>query len=67
MDATHTGTVKFYNAEKRFGFIKHDDSNTETFVHASGLVDQIAQGDKVQFSVQDGQKGKTAVDVRRVS
>ncbi len=67
MDATHTGTVKFYNAEKRFGFIKHDDSNTETFVHASGLVDQIAQGDKVEFAVQDGQKGKTAVNVRRVS
>jgi cold shock protein len=65
MDATHTGTVKFYNAEKRFGFIKHDDSSSETFVHASGLVDQVTQGDKVKFAIQDGPKGKTAVNVRR--
>ncbi|MBC7830273.1 MAG: cold-shock protein, partial [Chitinophagaceae bacterium] len=33
------GTVKFFNTEKGFGFIKHDDSNQETFVHASGLID----------------------------
>ena len=65
MDAALTGTVKFYNTEKRFGFIKHDDSTMEVFVHASGLVDQINEGDKVEFFVTDGQKGKTATQVKR--
>ena len=60
------GTVKFFNPEKRFGFIKHDDSNKETFVHVSGLIDQISEGDKVEFEVQDGQKGQTAVNVKKI-
>ena len=57
MDTKITGTVKFFNEEKGFGFIKHDDSNKETFVHANGLVDQIEANDKVQFDVQEGRKG----------
>ena len=61
-----TGTVKFYNTEKRFGFIKHDDSNKETFVHSSGLVDEIQEGDKVEFELQEGKKGLNAVNVRKV-
>ncbi len=60
------GTVKFFNTEKRFGFIKHDDSNKETFVHVSGLIDQISEGDKVEFEVEDGQKGQTAVKVKKI-
>ncbi|MCW3087226.1 MAG: cold-shock protein, partial [Sediminibacterium sp.] len=47
MDTQITGTVKFFNEEKGFGFIKHDNSNKETFVHANGLVDQIEANDKV--------------------
>jgi CspA family cold shock protein len=39
------GTVKFFNTEKGFGFIKHDDSNKETFVHVSGLINDIKEGD----------------------
>ena len=66
MEATNAGTVKFYNTEKKFGFIKNDSSNVDIFVHATGLIDQIAEGDKVEFSIQDGQKGKTAVNVKRV-
>ena len=58
------GTVKFFNAEKGFGFIKHNDSNTETFVHASGLKSQtIKEGDSVEFDLQDGKKGMNAVNV----
>lgn len=41
MDTQIQGTVKFFNEEKGYGFIKHDDSNKETFVHANGLIDQI--------------------------
>jgi cold shock protein len=66
METKQQGTVKFFNTEKRFGFIKHDDSNKETFVHASGLIEPIAEGDKVEFEVQDGQKGLTAVNVKKI-
>ena len=66
MDTQITGTVKFYNEEKGFGFIKHDDSNKETFVHANGLLDQIETNDKVVFDVQEGRKGLNAVNVKLV-
>ena len=66
MDKT-LGTVKFFNSEKGFGFIKHDDSNKETFVHANGLIDQIEANDKVEFDVQEGRKGLNAVNVKRIS
>ena len=66
MDSKTTGTVKFFNEEKRFGFIKHDDSNKETFVHASGLIDQIKENDKVEFDLQSGQKGMNAVNVKLI-
>jgi len=59
----NTGTVKFFSEDKGFGFIKHDNSNMETFVHVSGLIDQIKEGDHVQFTLQNGKKGMNAVDV----
>ncbi|MEO8710552.1 MAG: cold shock domain-containing protein [Parafilimonas sp.] len=61
-----TGIVKFFNQDKGFGFIKHDDSNKETFVHSSGLIDQIKEGDHVEFDLQDGKKGLNAVNVKLV-
>ncbi|MEZ5047463.1 MAG: cold shock domain-containing protein [Chitinophagaceae bacterium] len=64
MDTQIKGTVKFFNEEKGFGFIKHDDSNQETFVHNNGLIDQIAQNDKVIFDVQEGRKGLNAINVK---
>lgn len=51
-----TGTVKFFNVTKGFGFIKEDNSDQEIFVHASGLVDQIREADKVTFEVTEGKK-----------
>lgn len=59
-----TGTVKFFNEGKGFGFIKHDGNNQETFVHVSGLVDQVKENDRVEFEVQQGRKGMNAVNVR---
>ena len=67
MDTKIQGTVKFFNEEKGFGFIKHSDSSKETFVHANGLIDKIKADDKVEFEVQQGSKGPNAVNVRRVS
>jgi CspA family cold shock protein len=66
MDSKNTGTVKFFNSEKVFGFIKHDDSNKETFVHASGLIDEIKENDKVEFDLQNGKKGMNAVNVKLI-
>jgi CspA family cold shock protein len=67
LDTKIQGTVKFFNEEKGFGFIKHDNSNKETFVHANGLIDQIEANDKVEFDVQEGRKGLNAVNVKRIS
>jgi len=39
------GTVKFFNETKGFGFIKEEGSNSEHFVHISGLIDEIREGD----------------------
>lgn len=64
---TLQGTVKFFNTEKGFGFIKHNDSDKETFVHVSGLINDIKQGDTVEFDLKEGKKGMNAVNVKVVS
>ena len=58
-----TGIVKFFNQEKGFGFIKHDENATETFVHVSGLKEDVKQDDRVEFETQQGRKGLNAVNV----
>jgi CspA family cold shock protein len=60
-----TGTVKFYNEAKGFGFIVDDNTQSEIFVHATGLVDQIAQNDKVSYEVKEGKNGPNAANVKR--
>jgi len=58
------GTVKFFNESKGFGFISEEGSNKEHFVHISGLIDQIREGDTVDFDLQEGKKGLNAVNVK---
>jgi CspA family cold shock protein len=58
------GTVKFFNETKGFGFIKDSESNTEYFVHSTGLEQKIKDGDEVVFELQEGKKGLNAVKVR---
>ena len=58
------GTVKFFNGSKGFGFITEEDSATEYFVHVSGLVDEINEGDAVEFELKEGKKGLNAVNVK---
>ena len=58
------GTVKFFNETKGFGFIKEEESNKEHFVHISGLIDEIREGDEVEFDLQEGKKGLNAVNVK---
>ena len=57
------GTVKFFNDTKGFGFITEEGSNKDHFVHISGLVDEIREGDEVEFDLQEGKKGLNAVNV----
>lgn len=59
-----TGTVKFFNQQKGFGFIKEDSTGTEYFVHVSGLVNQVKDGDQVTFELREGKKGLNAVEVK---
>jgi CspA family cold shock protein len=58
------GTVKFFNDSKGFGFITEEGSNKEHFVHISGLVDEVREGDNVEFDLQEGRKGLNAVNVK---
>ncbi len=58
------GTVKFFNEAKGFGFIKVKDTDQDIFVHSNNLIDNIREDDKVQFDVEQGDKGLSAVKVR---
>ncbi|MCX6243410.1 MAG: cold shock domain-containing protein [Bacteroidetes bacterium] len=59
-----TGTVKFFNEMRGFGFIKVDETNEELFVHKSDVTGTIRENDAVEFEIQKGQKGLNAVKVR---
>lgn len=61
------GTVKFFNDTKGFGFIVEEGSGKEHFVHVSGLIDEVKEGDEVEFDLSEGRKGLNAVNVKVVS
>ena len=58
------GTVKFFNESKGFGFVIEDGTKTEYFLHVSGLIDEVREGDAVEFDLNAGRKGLNAVDVK---
>lgn len=60
------GTVKFFNMEKGFGFIKNSTNKEDIFVHATGVIDEIKENDSVEFEMQPGRKGMNAVNVTLV-
>ncbi len=60
------GTVKFFNESKGYGFITDAETNEEYFVHVSGLIDEIQEGDNVEFELKEGRKGLNAVNVKAV-
>ena len=58
------GTVKFFNNAKGFGFITPDDGGKDVFVHQNGLTDEITEGDKVSYDVEETPKGLNATNVK---
>lgn len=60
-----SGTVKFFNTEKGFGFITPDVGGKDVFVHKTGTRDSIFEGDKVNFDLEESPKGPNAVNVTR--
>ncbi len=61
-----TGTVKFYNRVKSFGFISQDDGE-DVFVHESAILEgPITDEDRVEFDVEEGDKGLKAVNVKKI-
>lgn len=60
------GTVKFYNEAKGYGFIIDSESQSEIFVHVTGLAGKIKQDDTVEYNTKEGKRGLNAVDVKRI-
>ncbi|MDM9631716.1 MULTISPECIES: cold-shock protein [Robiginitalea] len=58
------GTVKFFNNAKGFGFITEEGVEKDHFVHVTGLIDEIREGDQVEFDLEEGRKGLNALNVR---
>jgi len=59
-----TGTVKFFNEAKGYGFITNDESQEDIFVHSSSLNDvKIKEGDKIEYVEEEGNKGKQASQI----
>ncbi len=60
-----TGTVKFFNQLKGFGFIKDQETGEEYFVHEKGLLEKIVDEDTVTFELREGKKGLNAFNVKK--
>lgn len=58
------GTVKFFNETKGFGFITEEGVEKDYFVHSTGIIDRIKDGDVVEFELAEDPKGMRAVDVK---
>ena len=65
-DLIRTGIVEFFNDAKGFGFIKDLDSREKIFVHVNNLKEEIKEGNRVSFEVEQGLKGPNAVRVSKI-
>lgn len=61
-----TGTVKWFNSAKGFGFIEPDDGSKDAFVHISAVeragLSNLAEGQKVEFELENGRDGKASAE-----
>jgi CspA family cold shock protein len=70
MSETKTGTVKWFSDQKGYGFITVDGEEKDVFVHFSAIESQgfrsLQEGERVEFTVEQGQKGPAAANVRKL-
>ena len=68
--STLNGKVKWFNGKKGYGFIEREDKEKDVFVHASAVRDAglrfLNEGDSLEFSVEDGDKGPSAVNLKKL-
>lgn len=67
-----TGTVKWFNRDKGYGFLTRDDGQKDVFVHFSAIVSDssfrnLNEGERVEFEVEEGPKGPSAINVKAVA
>ncbi len=64
------GTVKWFNDDKGFGFIEPEDGGRDVFAHHTEILSEgfrsLAEGDRVEFEVESGDKGPKAVKIQKV-
>tara|TARA_Y100000590_G_scaffold290471_1_gene326949 strand:- start:219 stop:431 length:213 start_codon:yes stop_codon:yes gene_type:complete len=69
--STLKGEVKWFNGKKGYGFISREDGEKDCFVHASSVREAglrfLNAGDKLEFEIEDGEKGPSAVKLKKVS
>jgi cold shock CspA family protein len=65
-DPVRKGKVSFYDSSKGFGFILDIETQEKFFTHVSGIIDEIAENDKVSFELEKGMKGMNAVRVKKI-
>ncbi len=64
--AERRGTIDFFNESKGFGFIKEVETGEKYFVHISGLIDKVKEGNLVTYDLEKGAKGMNAVNVKKI-
>ncbi|MBN1187804.1 MAG: cold shock domain-containing protein [Bacteroidales bacterium] len=64
-DPIRKGTLTFFNESKGFGFIKDSETRESIFVHVNNILEEVKEGNLLEFEIEKGKKGLTAVNVKR--